>query len=101
METRPRRFADPTRLSLLRIVAAGFGCSLGVLLATAVQGAAAGETPQPILEFNLEASPDLHTWMRLDPFAPGNVAAFYFHPSPESEHLRRCYRSVYVPPRHP
>ena len=39
------------RLSLLWVVASGFGCCLGVLPATAVPSAVAGETPQPILEF--------------------------------------------------
>ena len=87
------------RLSLLWVVASGFGCCLGVLPATAVPSAVAGETPQPILEFNLEASPDLNVWTRLGPFAPGNVAAFFFDPAPESAHPRKFYRSVYVPPR--
>jgi hypothetical protein len=49
--------------------------------------------------YDLEASQDLHTWTRLGPFAPGNVAAFYFDPAPESAHPRKFYRSVYVPPR--
>jgi hypothetical protein len=51
--------------------------------------------------YDLEASSDLHTWTRLGPFAPGNVAAFYFDLPPESAPLRKFYRSVHVPPRNP
>ena len=51
--------------------------------------------------YDIEASPDLQSWTRLGPFAPGNVAAFYFDLPPESAPLRKFYRSVYVPPRRP
>ena len=51
--------------------------------------------------YDLETSQDLHTWSRLGPFGPGNVAAFYFDVPPESARERRFYRSVYVPPRVP
>ena len=51
--------------------------------------------------YDLEASQDLRTWMRLGPFEPGNVAAFYFDVPPESARHHRFYRSVFVPPRVP
>ena len=48
--------------------------------------------------YDLEESPDLQTWARVGPFAPGNVAAFYFDLPPVTAHERRFYRSVRVPP---
>lgn len=51
--------------------------------------------------YDAEASQDLHTWTRLGPFMPGNVAAFYYDDPPPSKRERRFYRSVRVPPRLP
>ena len=51
--------------------------------------------------YDAEASQDLHTWTRLGPFQPGNVAAFYYDEPPPSKRERRFYRSVRVPPRLP
>ena len=48
--------------------------------------------------YDLEASPDLHSWTRLGAFGPGNVAAFYFDVPPETARGKRFYRSVYIPP---
>ena len=50
--------------------------------------------------YDAEASTDLHTWTRLGPFMPGNVAAFYSDP-PDPTRTKRFYRSVYIPPRGP
>lgn len=47
--------------------------------------------------FDAEASEDLHTWIRLGPFSPGNVAAFFQDEQPASAFKQRYYRSVYVP----
>jgi len=51
--------------------------------------------------YDAEASEDLHTWTRLGPFLPGNVAAFYYDDPPANMRGRRFYRSVRVPPRVP
>ena len=51
--------------------------------------------------YDLEASQDLRTWMRLGPFEPANVAAFYHDVPPESARDRRFYRSVNIPPHLP
>jgi hypothetical protein len=48
--------------------------------------------------YDLEASADLHSWTRLGPFEPGNVAAFYFDVPSEAARGKRFYRSVYIPP---
>jgi hypothetical protein len=48
--------------------------------------------------YDLEASADLRTWMRLGPFSPGNVAAFYWDDPPANARQRRFYRAVYIPP---
>ena len=47
--------------------------------------------------YDLEASQDLRTWVRLGPFEPGNVAAFYFDVPSEAARGERYYRSVYFP----
>ena len=48
--------------------------------------------------YDMEASADLHTWTRLGPFSPGNVAAFFQDDSPADTRRRRFYRAVFVPP---
>src|SRR5262249_26703654 len=48
--------------------------------------------------YDLEASDDLQTWIRLGEFGPGNVAAFYFGIPIESSRKARFYRSAYIPP---
>jgi hypothetical protein len=47
--------------------------------------------------YDLEASQDLRTWVRLGPFEPGNVAAFYVDVPPQAARGGRYYRSVYFP----
>jgi hypothetical protein len=51
--------------------------------------------------YDAETSQDLHTWTRLGPFLPGNVAAFYYDDPPADARGRRFYRSVRVAPRAP
>jgi hypothetical protein len=48
--------------------------------------------------YDLQASQDLRSWIRLGSFRPGNVAAFYYDVPPVDARDRRFYRSVHVGP---
>ena len=49
-------------------------------------------------KYDLQASDDLRTWIRLGEFEPGNVAAFYFNLPIETNRKARFYRSAYIEP---
>jgi hypothetical protein len=48
--------------------------------------------------YDAQASQDLHSWTRLGPFQPGNVASFYYDTPPTNAPDRRFYRSVRIEP---
>jgi hypothetical protein len=62
----------------------------GVVVLSIRQGSLVGG------HYELEASPDLHSWENLGSFEPGDVAAFFWDVPPVTARARRFYRSVYI-----